>query len=630
MPNKENTDSQTFSKTVKELYLFYKQNLLKDNKKKFFILNGAMAASSILCGIGMPLASRWSINALTAAIGRGALGATYFGAITMERALKGLDGFVDTYIATAWDSFNFSTERPLALKKTQQAANIPEEAQKKPSVELSQSANQSASYATKLLNDTSALTFQIPYALSSAILATALDPAIGATALATCTLNGYLTYKNAKSNKQPNEEFRQTNKQYSARQVDVVQHYQRVKNLGREKEEIEQLEKLSRQANDVLDKRNRRFRLNRALQLALSTTAYIGIGIWSGVKAVQSGDIGMAMALMSASSAMMFSAGRITNMWGRMKENFDSWRNTEKDLQYDKSHDLTYGDVTPQKVQGKIEVKNVSYTYPAEPPKPALTGINLSLGNGVTVITGPSGSGKSTLLKLLQHTREGDGNILLDGVPLTQLPKGYLEQQIAIVNQRPDFFSHRTLKENLMSVSSLADSHSIRKALHRAALDGEISPDEYENKKMNELSGGQQQRENIAESFLQDKPIIIYDEPTANLDENNKRRIWHNLQRIAKDKTVIVVTHDVREIESADRIIYLKDGAIIQDGTPEELKRQKGPVLDLFKASQKPLKLDPQAIQWEEKQKLLKGLRSHKKRVIHKRLNQALIYKQLN
>ena len=181
-----------------------------------------------------------------------------------------------------------------------------------------------------------------------------------------------------------------------------------------------------------------------------------------------------------------------------------------------------------------------------------------------------------------------------------------------------------------MSVSSLADTHSIKKALHKAALDCEISPDEYENKKMNELSGGQQQRENIAESFLQNKPIIIYDEPTANLDENNKRRIWLNLQRIAKDKTVIVVTHDVREIESADMIIYLKDGAVIQDGTPENLKQQKGPILDLFKASQKPLKIDSQAIQWEEKQKLLQGLKSHKKRLIRKRLNQALMDKQLN
>lgn len=620
----EKAESQTFFKTLKELYHFYKQNLLKENKKKFFILNGAMAASSILCGIGMPLASRWSINALTAAIGKGALGITFPLAAATERVIRSIDGFMDTYIGTAWDSFTFSTERPLALKKTRQAANIPEAAQKKPSVELSQSANQSATYATRLLTNSSVLAFQIPYAASSAILSTVLHPGIGITALGTCIANGILTYRNAKSNKKSNEEFRQINKKYAARQVDVVEHYQRVKNLGRETPENEELTRLSQEAQAVLDKRNKRFRLNRAIQLGLTTLSNIGIGIWAGAEAIHSGDIGTAMALMSAASGMMFAAGRISNIWGNMKETLDSWRNTEKDLQYDKSHDLTYGDITPQKVQGKIEIKDVSYTYPAEPPKTALNGINLSLGNGVTVITGPSGSGKSTLLKLLQHTREGDGSILLDGIPLTQLPKGYLEQQIAIVNQRPDFFSHRTLKENLMSVSSLADTHSIRKALHKAALDGEISSEEYENKKMNELSGGQQQRENIAESFLQNKPIIIYDEPTANLDENNKRRIWHNLQRAGKDKTVIVVTHDVREIESADRVIYLKDGVIIQDGTPENLKQQKGPILDLFKASQKPLKIDSQAIQWEEKQKLLQGLKSHKKRLVRKRLNEVL------
>ncbi len=620
----EKAESQTFVKTLKELYHFYKQNLLKENKKKFFVLNGAMAASSILCGICMPLTSKWSINALTTAIGKGALGITFPLAAATERVIRSIDGFMDTYIDTAWDSFTFSTERPLALKKTRQAANIPEAAQKKPSVELSQSANQSATYATRLLTRTSNLAFQIPYAVSSAVLATVLHPGIGVTALGTCIANGILTYRNAQSNKKSNEEFRQINKKYAARQVDVVEHYQRVKNLGRETPENEELTRLSLEAQAVLDKRNKRFRLNRAIQLGLTTLSNIGIGIWAGAEAINSGDIGTAMALMSAASGMMFSAGRISNIWGNMKETLDSWRNTEKDLQYDKSHDLTYGDITPSKVQGKIEIKNVSYTYPAEPPKPALTDINLSLGNGVTVITGPSGSGKSTLLKLLQHTREGDGNITLDGVPLTQLPKGFLEQQIAIVNQRPDFFSHRTLKENLMSVSSLANTHSIKKALHKAALDGEISSEEYENKKMNELSGGQQQRENIAESFLQNKPIIIYDEPTANLDENNKRRIWHNLQRAGKDKTVIVVTHDVREIESADRIIYLEGGAIIQDGTPENLKQQNGPVLDLFKASQKPLKINSQVIQWEEKQKLLQGLKSHKKRLIRKRLNEVL------
>ena len=145
-------------------------------------------------------------------------------------------------------------------------------------------------------------------------------------------------------------------------------------------------------------------------------------------------------------------------------------------------------------------------------------------------------------------------------------------------------------------------------------------------KNMNQLSGGQQQRENIAESFIQDKPIIIYDEPTANLDEDNKRRIWRHLQRISANKTVIIVTHDTREIESADRVIYLKDGQIVQDGKPEDLQKQKGPVHDLLKAAKRPLKLAPEVIQQQKQQQnitqLLQGLQSRKKRLIRKRLNQ--------
>lgn len=141
---------------------------------------------------------------------------------------------------------------------------------------------------------------------------------------------------------------------------------------------------------------------------------------------------------------------------------------------------------------------------------------------------------------------------------------------------------------------------------------------------MYELSGGQQQRENIAESFLQDKPIIIYDEPTANLDERNKRRIWHNLQRISRYKTVVIVTHDVREIESADRIIYLKDGVVIQDGTPENLRQQNGPVRDLLESFRKPFRLSERAIKEEKERKLKGNMKSHKKRLVSKRMKKML------
>lgn len=576
--------------TVKELYSFYKKNLLKENKRKFLILCSIMGISAFLCGWCMPLTYKWSINELNAAIGSGALGIVLPIAIIIDQLIKNIENFISaSYTGAAWEAFTFSTERPIALKKIKQVANMPEAARKKQTVELSQTANQNAMYATYFLTETANLVFHTVFALTSIVLIWILNPIIGIISLTICGLNGFLTYKNAQSNEKSNEDFRQTNNKYSARQIDVVDHYHRVKLLGKERQETAELERLSQEAQFVLNKKNKRLLLNKALQQCLSGCSNIGIAILACMEGISLGDIGISIALMSASSNLMMNMGWVANIYGHMKETYDSYRNTEKDLDYDKSYKLNYGNTLPEKREGKIEIRNMGYAYPGQETK-VLKDINLSFEPGITVITGPSGSGKTTLLKLLLHTREGEGCILLDGVPLTELPQGYLEQQIAFVAQRPDFFPHRTLQENLKSVSPLANKNDIQSALKKAALADEISPHEYESKKMYELSVGQQQRENIAESFLQDKPIIIYDEATANLDVENKRHIWHNLQQIGKNKTVIIVTHDVREIESADRIVYLKEGMIVQVGTPEDLKQKNGPEHDLLEAFRKPFR----------------------------------------
>ncbi len=207
-----------------------------------------------------------------------------------------------------------------------------------------------------------------------------------------------------------------------------------------------------------------------------------------------------------------------------------------------------------------------------------LKGINMEVERGeVVVIIGPSGSGKSTLLKCINRLEEPtQGKIILDGVDITD-PKidiNKIRQRIGIVFQQFNLFSHLTALENitlpLRVVKKIPKDEAEKiamKFLKKVGLDDKA--DHYPH----QLSGGQQQRVAIARALAMNPEVMLFDEVTSALDPELVKEVLDVMKQLARDgMTMIVVTHEMgfaREV--GDRVIFMDNGRIVEEGTPEEI-----------------------------------------------------------
>ena len=222
--------------------------------------------------------------------------------------------------------------------------------------------------------------------------------------------------------------------------------------------------------------------------------------------------------------------------------------------------------------KGAITVSHVTFRYRPGAPD-ILRNLSVIIAAGEVVgIVGPSGSGKSTLTKLLQRlfTPE-DGQILLDGTDIAQLDPGWLRRQIGVVLQENVLFN-RTIHENIalsnpamprsrvMQVAELAGAHAFIAALPQG-YDTQV-----EERGAN-LSGGQRQRIAIARALATDPRILIFDEATSALDYESERIVQDNMRRIVQGRTVVIIAHRLAAVRNCHRIIALKRGQIVEEGT---------------------------------------------------------------
>ncbi|NEU31675.1 amino acid ABC transporter ATP-binding protein [bacterium LRH843] len=210
-----------------------------------------------------------------------------------------------------------------------------------------------------------------------------------------------------------------------------------------------------------------------------------------------------------------------------------------------------------------------------------LKGISLDIEEGeVIAIIGPSGSGKSTFLRCLNFLEQPQkGVISIDNITVNAEKIGKIDvyqirQKTAMVFQHYNLFKHKTALENITESlivtrkQSKAEAIEIgRRLLHEVGLEGK------ENSYPTALSGGQQQRVGIARALALDPYVILFDEPTSSLDPELVEEVLHVMQEVTKrKKTMIVVTHEMafaRDV--ADRVVFMADGHIIEQGTPEEV-----------------------------------------------------------
>ena len=232
---------------------------------------------------------------------------------------------------------------------------------------------------------------------------------------------------------------------------------------------------------------------------------------------------------------------------------------------------------------GLIEFKDLDFLYTdAGTPSEVFHGFSMAILPGQRVgLVGRSGSGKTTLTRLLLRLADiQNGQILIDGQDISKVTQVSLRRQMAYVPQEPLLF-HRTIRENIAYGRPDASMEDIRRAAVEAnALEFiEKLPDGFETitgERGVKLSGGQRQRIAIARAILTDAPILILDEATSALDSESERLIQEALTNLMKDRTSIVIAHRLSTVASLDRIVVLKDGQIVEDGTHHALIENDG------------------------------------------------------
>ncbi len=227
-----------------------------------------------------------------------------------------------------------------------------------------------------------------------------------------------------------------------------------------------------------------------------------------------------------------------------------------------------------------IEFSNITFRYDDETP--VLSNINIRVPAGEALaIVGPSGGGKTTFTNLIPRFLDlKEGSIKIDGTDIRDVTVASLRGQIAMVTQQTILFND-TVRSNIAYGDMQASEQKIRDAAQAAhALDFiEALPNGF-NTVIGEggarLSGGERQRISIARAILKNAPILILDEATSALDTESEREVQKALENLMKNRTTFVIAHRLSTIKNASRIIVIKDGAIVEQGTHDTLIAKKG------------------------------------------------------
>jgi len=231
-------------------------------------------------------------------------------------------------------------------------------------------------------------------------------------------------------------------------------------------------------------------------------------------------------------------------------------------------------------VRGDVKFERVTTGY--EPERPVLNAISFEARAGQTVaMVGATGAGKTTLVNLIPRFLDAwNGRVLVDGHDVRDVRLASLREQIAIVPQETFLFPV-SIAENISYAkpdASRADIQAAGRAAHAHDFILRL-PEGYDTvigERGATLSGGERQRLALARAFLRNSPILILDEPTSALDSETERLIFDAWGRLAMGRTTFVIAHRLSTARRADRILVLKEGAIVEHGTHEELMERAG------------------------------------------------------
>jgi ATP-binding cassette subfamily B protein len=242
----------------------------------------------------------------------------------------------------------------------------------------------------------------------------------------------------------------------------------------------------------------------------------------------------------------------------------------------------------PKDVKGQVEFRDVEFRYDSNQANPSLDHVSLKADQGQLVaLVGASGAGKTTLTYLIPRLYDADsGSVLIDGHDVKNIALESIGKAVAVVTQET-YLVHDTIRENLRYGNPDATDAQLIEAATAAAIHNHIAslPDGYDTvvgERGYKLSGGEKQRVSIARAILKDPSILILDEATSALDTQSERLIQAALEPLMKGRTTFAIAHRLSTIRSADQILVMSAGKIVERGTHEELLEKGGEYQRLY------------------------------------------------